>query len=305
MTLLREIQRDAVDPNVDIATLLRKCKILAARLKHQAFSKWVENELNGYDSREQLPEYRIFDVQSYGHFAGPFGSGLMNAPIPSCCLPEDLRHIANKAYLAEGISSYSSLLKSGKNAQLSSHWPAEIVALYGHKIYQDMNCIGAWRTIGTNQIQGLVDTVRNRVLSFVLEIESQSPSAGEASPEEPPIPQEKVNQIYQTYILGNVSNVSTGGFNVSQIFIDKVVQNDLDSLFDYFRILQVEEEDLKELRSAIEKDPKPADQNSLGKNVSTWLGKMVSKAAAGVWRVSSTVATEVLSKAILKYYGIG
>jgi len=305
MTLLKEIQRDVVDPNVDIVTLLRKCKILATRLKHEAFSKWVENELNGYDSNEELPDYRIYSVQSLGHFSGPFGSGLRNAPIPSSCLPEEYRHIANKAYLNEGISTYASLIKSEKNTTVKSNWPTEIVALYGSKIYQDMNCLNAWRIIGSNQIQGMIDTIRNRVLSFVLEIEAQAPNAGEASPEETPVPKEKVNQIYQTNILGNVGNVSTGGINVSQVSFVEVTQNDIGSLLNFLRTLKVDADDLKELKSAILKDDKPKDQNSLGKNVSSWLGKMVSKAASGVWKVSTSVAAEVLSKAILKYYGIG
>ena len=52
MTLLREIQADAVDTNVDISVLLRKCKVLAARLGNKEFNLWVERELNGYTSRE-------------------------------------------------------------------------------------------------------------------------------------------------------------------------------------------------------------------------------------------------------------
>jgi hypothetical protein len=304
MSLLREIQKDAVDPNVDISTLLRKCKILAARLKHKEFSKWVENELNGYSMSDELPEYRKFDVQSFGHFSGPFGSGLKNAPIPAFCLPEDLQHIANKAYLYNGISTYSSLVKSEKNSTLTANWPAEVVALYGQKIYQRMNCLGAWSTLGSNQIQGLVDTVRNRVLSFVLEIEAQAPSAGEALPSETPISKDKINQIYQTYILGDVGSVSSGGTHISQVSIVEVIQNDVDSLLDYLRSLQVDKDDIKELKASIQKDPNPTDRNSLGKNVSGWIGKMISKAASGVWKVSTSVAADILTKAILKYYGM-
>jgi hypothetical protein len=305
MTLLREIQNDAVDQSVDIATLLRKCKILSARLKHQEFSNWVEHELNGYDSNEQLPKYRILDVQSFGNFSGPFGSGLNNAPISSYSLPETLRPITNLAYMDKGISNYASLVKSDKNISLSSNWPAEIIALHGGKMYQNMNCIGAWRLIGSSQIRGLIDTIRNRVLSFVLEIETQSPNAGEALSTEIPIPQEKVSQIYQTFILGNVGNVSTGGNNVSQVSIGEIIQNDLSSLQKYLSSLQVEKNDIDELKSAIQKDDKPSDQNKLGKNVSTWLGKMVSKSASGVWKISTSVAAELLSKGILKYYGLG
>ncbi len=75
MSLLRDIQNAAVDPDTDVATLLSKCKILAVRLGSEEFKGWVDHELNGYDRVEDQPEYRILDTESYGHFAGPFGSG--------------------------------------------------------------------------------------------------------------------------------------------------------------------------------------------------------------------------------------
>lgn len=34
MTLFRDIQNSAIDPNVKLSDLLRKCKVLAARLKN-------------------------------------------------------------------------------------------------------------------------------------------------------------------------------------------------------------------------------------------------------------------------------
>jgi hypothetical protein len=99
MSLLREIQAAACDPNVDVATLLRKCKILAVRLGNNDFKRWVDNELNGYAIADDLPEYRILHVESYGHFSGPFGQSLSNAPIPPSCLPEKLRDKVTTSYL--------------------------------------------------------------------------------------------------------------------------------------------------------------------------------------------------------------
>ena len=48
MSLLREIQEAAIDGSIDLPTLLRKCKVLAARLGNDDFTDWVDAELNGY-----------------------------------------------------------------------------------------------------------------------------------------------------------------------------------------------------------------------------------------------------------------
>lgn len=79
MSLLRDIQNSAIDPEVDVSTLLRKCKVLSVRLANQEFSNWVDQELSGYKDVSLLPDYRIRNVESKGHFSGPFGSGLRDA----------------------------------------------------------------------------------------------------------------------------------------------------------------------------------------------------------------------------------
>ena len=46
MSLLQDIQNAAVDANVPISTLLRKCAVLAARLNNDKLRAWVAKELN-------------------------------------------------------------------------------------------------------------------------------------------------------------------------------------------------------------------------------------------------------------------
>ena len=114
MSLLREIQDAAIDEKTDITAVLRKCKVLAARLGNEEFKNWVDLELNGYAHQDPLPEYRISEVYSKGHFVGPFGSELRNGDIPLNCLPEKWRDNFRYARAREPISSYSSLQKESE-----------------------------------------------------------------------------------------------------------------------------------------------------------------------------------------------
>lgn len=304
MSLLREIQSDAVDSTVELPTLLRKCKVLAARLKNENFNNWVDNELNGYAPDADLPQYRILNVHSLGNFVGAFGRQLQNAPIPPSCLPKELRELVTKAYAREGVAALVPLAQGKKSGLLQSAWPADIAARYGDRIYEDLNCIGAWRVVSQSQMAGILDTVRNKVLSFVLEIEAEAPDAGEAMSTEQPITKEKVGQLYQTIIHGNVGNVSTGGTNITQNATFQVNQNDFDSLRRFLSQQGVEDSDINELEKAVSTDPAPTKADSFGKRVSTWIGKMVSKAASGVWKVSTAVASDLLVKALASYYGL-
>ena len=74
MILLEQLQEAAVDPNSDLGEVLRRCKVLAARLKSPQLEDWLLWESNGYPDDVDLPDYRVWPVVVKGHFAGPFGS---------------------------------------------------------------------------------------------------------------------------------------------------------------------------------------------------------------------------------------
>lgn len=191
MSLLREIQNDAVNSNVKVSDLLRKCKILAYRLGNTDFKNWVEYELNGYPKNlDELPEYRIFNnVTSKGHFSGAFGSGLRNADIPSNCFHKDFRKDLTMVTLTVPIAEIESLVMGSKKGKmLEQPWDANFVAMFSNKIYKHMVCVQAWKVIPSTKLEGVVDIVKTKILNFVLEIEVINPEAGEAKSNS--IPQE-------------------------------------------------------------------------------------------------------------------
>lgn len=303
MSLLQDIQNAAVDPHTDICALLRMCKILAVRLGNDEFKKWADSELNGYKDMKDLPEYRIIDIQSYGHFDGLAGSGLRNAPIPPSCLPESIREWSTKSWLMQPISAYAVLLpQEGNNPQ--EQWPADTVAEAGQHIYRYMNCISAWKLIPRNALAALVDTLRTRVLNFVLEIEVQAPDAGEALPNRPPLPQDRVSQVFNNYIYGSLQNLAAGSNHVSQSGTFIVTNGDLDSLEQYLTSIEVEKEDIVKLRECIRGDAEMTGRPTFGERVQSWVGVMVGKAASGAWSVSTSVAGALLGKALSQYYGL-
>jgi hypothetical protein len=57
-SLIEQIQRDALNPNVRVSDLLRRVKLAATKLGLGVVEDWVENELNGYGDHS-VPEYRI------------------------------------------------------------------------------------------------------------------------------------------------------------------------------------------------------------------------------------------------------
>src|SRR5665213_136728 len=85
MKLIDEIIELASGEQGSVATILRKCLVLAHTLKNDRLKAWAENELNGYrtDNDEAVPEYRKTSVTAKGLFIGSFGAQINNQPTPS------------------------------------------------------------------------------------------------------------------------------------------------------------------------------------------------------------------------------
>ena len=217
MSLLREIQNAAIESETNLADLLRKCKVLAARLGNAEFETWVDNELNGYKSDDNLPQYRTFGVHSKGNFLGSFGHQLSNADIPLMTIPEKLREFVSHTYMNSPVASIERLIEdSDGRGSVQEPWLPDLVALVRAEIYENMNCMQAWKVIPIPNLIAILDEIRNRVLSFVLEIEAEDPEAGEAEINSNPVPQERIQQIFHTHIAGDVQNVSIGSHDFKQ-----------------------------------------------------------------------------------------
>ncbi|MGD0597577.1 MAG: hypothetical protein ABSA64_08675 [Sedimentisphaerales bacterium] len=303
MSLLKDIQNAAIDTNADVIVLLRKCKVLAARLGNSEFKEWIEHELNGYPSKDELPKYRILKVQSSGHFSGPFGSGYRGVLIPPGCLPKGWRDLATTAYLTDSISNYNALLQHDPDGdgKLMSHWPADLLPHV--KVFEDTVCYAAWREIPRNSIVSIIDTVKNKILDFVLKIEEINSEAGDDSSESKTISQEDIKQVFNISIMGDVGNLATGSSNFSQNQHIEISKGDLNSLKRYLSSKGIADADISSLEDALNADGPQTSPDNLGARVATWVGKMITKAASGAWKISVEVASQLLTKAISKYYG--
>ena len=217
MSLLRDIQdlASSSSKDIELSTLLRKCKILATRLNHPGFKSWVENELNGYNDVSSLPSYRVLKVISKGDFSMWGNSILTNIPIHTHVMKEKHEKYVKKAHIMQGIGSLENLL-SKEGSIFQAPWDSKLLAIYANDFYNNMICIKAWQVISSSDIAGIIDTVKTKILDFALEIEAENPNAGDIEMNSNPIDQNKITQIFNTTINGNVQNVATGSSDFTQ-----------------------------------------------------------------------------------------
>lgn len=57
--IVSELQRAALDPDMDIVSLLNKAYLVAFKLDMEDFAAWISSEINGYKEGQPLPDYRL------------------------------------------------------------------------------------------------------------------------------------------------------------------------------------------------------------------------------------------------------
>jgi hypothetical protein len=301
VSLIEEIQQEAVDSKCDLGALLRKCKVLAARLRSQPLEDWLIWESDGYPDKVDVPNYRIWPLELKGHFSGPLGSGLQYAPIPHLCLPAKVKDAYQNYKCRQSIATIEQLLKDGHEGtvQVST---GDLAVHLGTKVYRGQNCVQAWAEFGVGALLDVLNTVRNRILDFSLAIWKEDPDAGTATPKAgQDLKPARVTQIFNTTVYGGAANV-VGTATESQITFT-VTTNDLPSLEKYLRENDVPDDDITSLKEALREDP-PIKGDRFGPKVSAWVSKMVGKACDGGWGISIGAAGKLLADAISRYYGL-
>jgi hypothetical protein len=306
MSLIEEIQAGAISETGDVSALLRKCKLLAARLDNREFAEWVDRELGGYPSDLDLPQYRLVQTLSYGNFVGPYGMQASRQQIPLSLLPENLRATYRQARLDQAISAYQSFVDDdpvGRKGSLHSPWPAEMALHYGSKLMNDMQCVAAWREIPFSAIHILLNAVRTAILGFAIDIQREAPDAGESPVGAPrPIPEERVTQIFNTNIAGSVGNIANGGSAFHQTATVGVQVADWDGLSRYLQSLGIPEQASPELKNELE-SVRAAGAESGRLRGREIIGRLVAKAASCSSGVAVELAATGIAKAIAGYLG--
>ncbi len=176
MNLLHEIEQELQQSNIHLTDLLRKALQLGTNLKYMKLKEWALKELQGYKADDEIPEYRIVNTDSFGDFSGPMGFVGNKLPIPTFNLPETVKEFAEYTPIFEGISSLLYLIERNSSGQMQIQWPANAIAACRTKIYPRMSLVTAYKLLPASVFPQIIDEVKTRLLSFLLEIEERLPN---------------------------------------------------------------------------------------------------------------------------------
>ena len=304
MSLIHDIQAAAISQTTDLPSLLRMCKLLAARISHKELSEWVDNELNGYSNIKLLPEYRIYGVMSYGTFQGTYRSA-NKMQVPLSVLPEDMHERYGNVHLGASISAYAAIVADNSTGSVQEPWPLQLALHYASKIAVDMQCVQAWKEIPVGAMVQLLDTVKTRILGFAIDLEKEAPDSGDLPiGSKPPLSREQMTQIYNTNITGNVGNLSNSGENYSQTSTMQINAGDWETLKIRLSELGLAPADFDDIRADVDTARSDGNIDERRSRAGTWVSRLVPKAISAGAGVAVEIAVAGVTKAIASFYGL-
>ncbi|MEJ7623102.1 MAG: hypothetical protein WKF34_03845 [Pyrinomonadaceae bacterium] len=215
MSLFDEIQSELIG-ETELSAILRKAKVLAYKLENQEFKDWIENELNGYTTSESLPKYRKVKTIAFGDFSNGVHY-IRNHVIPVNNLAEEGRDVFNEINMFQGVKGLEAMIESvdPKDGSLMISIPSELYSLLHKTVFDNLSCLRAWRLLNKSQITQIIETTRNSLLTFILELAEKYPQIRSDSDNGKSIPDESVRHVFNIYVMGD-NHGSLGSTNAIQ-----------------------------------------------------------------------------------------
>ncbi|TAJ08597.1 MAG: hypothetical protein EPO68_15645 [Planctomycetota bacterium] len=160
-SIVRQLQEEALNPDVRTSTLLRKALVVASKLGLSEFERWVNVELRGYATGTEIPEYRWVRGR-------PYANDPHNGWIPIYAAAADIAKSLSKVPSCQSISELECF---GSDRTQHIYIPFPIEVQHDLRSKNDIEGEIALHAPGS-AITRILDAVRTNVLNWALKLEA-------------------------------------------------------------------------------------------------------------------------------------
>lgn len=293
------------DANAPLANAFFKAQVIAHKLQDEEFSKWVRDEIQGYQNPEDVPEYRVSNLTPYGHLENA-AKRYTNFKLPVGGMPEDVRERFLVARHSQSIAVIEGFAKEGD----------KIVINLDHRLYrflmegidESYSITNAWAKPPAGCFSQILNEARSRLLDFLLNLQLLLPETEDVENSKLISKVDGLNEMFKGAVFGDGANISLaiGEGNQASHNKSSVVVNDMESLVRELKANKVSDADVASLQAAIEQDKCEVGASNIGfgTGVRTWVGSMIAKAGTPAWEIPAQVGAGVLTGALTKFLGM-
>ena len=240
-SLVHELQQEAMNPNSRLSDILRKALVVSNKLKVDEFKIWIESEMKGYPKAEDIPSYRRVNgsVKAWNPY---------NGWIPVIVQDSRINDLISNRSIGRPISELESLCHQKDEGEalqvpLPHDW---IMKLFSKSEEYRLGMVPTL-IIDKSKLIGILDAVRNEILNWILELESQGILGDGMSFSTDEVNKAKsiINIKSFMGILGDVSssNVQFGDYSsihnsLKEKGVSQKERNDLENILDEIKVTE-------------------------------------------------------------------
>lgn len=261
-SIVLELQKDALDKKVRTSDLLRKGLVVAKKLKIKDFEDWINYELNGYSSNDEIPDYR--EAQGEVKAWNPY-----NGYIPIIFKDSQREIMLCKRKTGQSVAELECLVDNiGSNSMFQMPFSAETQRNLAKGCGMDFPFT---LFVPSSKLMGMLDIVRNIVLNWTLKLEEEGILGEDFSFTKDEIEKahtasQNINNFFGEVKQANLQQGNKEAVQVVSIEIDKKqIQTFLKEVKKKLDSVKMDKDEKKELLSDIQsvevqtKSPKPKD----------------------------------------------
>lgn len=162
-----KIIKELANNEISLETALSRALIIASDIENEELAKWIENELNGYESSKNLPAYREINnvYYVYSGINGPYKMENQYLPFLEI-MGRDKNKVLFK--IVDSVSALRTLIsEKGQYGCDLSAMAGEILKRTG--IY----CTSIKQIIPNNVIENLLSSVKSKLLKVLIKLDKE------------------------------------------------------------------------------------------------------------------------------------
>jgi len=292
MKLIDEIIEILSSENCNLENALIKTKILLHKMGEKSLLTWVNQELNGYDNIESVPDYRKIQNIVVGSFQN-HTTRYTDHPIPIMHLEDKELDFFTIIKFSDSISTIENLSKNEDTMYFSLE--LEFAPLLTKSLDSSLNVTSLKRQVAKSQILGILTQIRSRLLDFILDISEKIPEDISDKDIKSKSKEIDTKEIFNNAIFDGNITINIGDNNKNKSI---QIKNDFDNLLEKLQDYNLNSEDFDGLKKSIDEDKNIINhkKKEFGKNVKNWIESISTK-------TRDKMAMEGIMEAIREFYG--
>lgn len=288
-SIIIQIQEDALNSDILTSDIARKAYAVARKLEIKGFIDFLYKEVNGYSSKDKIPDYREVRCQlkALNPFVGNWMPVLLNS--------DDIRDRLCKKKVPDSISRLEKLAEGDEaiSLQIPCHPSTNLSLAQNTDLNTEYSLF-----FGKDIVYGILQNIRNSILDWAIDLEKQGITGdGIMFNEKEKEIAQTIN--YTTNIYGNNGNqqiqqgtsYSSQNMNVNSIDVQKIEEFIL-QLEGNMEQLNLKEENVKLVNDKINEIKKETEKETPKKS-------MITKALSTIRSILEGVAGSLAASGLI------